>query len=190
MKTFISYSPHDAELLEVFHRHLAALRRQNLITAWTDREIPAGGMIDDHVEHHIEGAELYLLLISAAFIDSHYCYEKEFKRALERHAAKQAIIVPIIIKPCDWKIPELKQFKALPKDGKAVTGSDWKSVDEALTDVVAGIRRLIERGNAEPPKPKFVPDERHVSEEQRAILKNIGDQVVERLTAHLATKSD
>lgn len=189
MKAFISYSHHDADLLEAFHRHLAALRRQNLITTWTDREIPAGGVIDEHVDHHIEDADLYLLLVSASFLDSNYCYEREFKRALERYEAKEALIVPVIVKPCDWLVPELKKFKALPKDGRAVTSSHWKSVDEALTDVVSGIRKVIKRGNAEPVR-KFVPDERHISEDQRATLKKIGDEVAERLTAHLATKTD
>jgi TIR domain len=196
MKAFISYSHDDADLLTKFTQHLAALRRQNLIDDWTDRKIPAGGIINDHVDYHIEDAQIYLLLISAAFIDSHYCYEREFKRALERQIAGEAIIVPIIIRPCHWDISELKKFKALPDDGRPVTSAAWSNVDEAFANVVAGIRHLIESAAFPPKKPKrspkstFVPNENHITDEQREKLRKIGEEVVDRLTAFTATMPD
>jgi len=198
MKAFISYSHKDSTLLDSLHSHLATLRRQNLIITWTDREIPAGGVIDDHVDHNIEDAQLHLFLISSDFIDSNYCYDREFKKALKLHEEKKTIIVPIILRACDWKIPELRQFKALPKDAKPVTS--WTSTDEAFADIANGLRAMLERGFSEPAKTakpakaskasKFVPDARHVSEDQRKVLKALGDEVVERLTAHLAKLSD
>lgn len=70
MRAFISYSHRDAELLEKLHEHLSSLRREGLLEAWTDKEIPPGGVIDDHVEGKMEKADLFLLLVSSAFIDS------------------------------------------------------------------------------------------------------------------------
>ncbi len=143
MKAFISYSHKDKELLDGLHEHLAALRREELISVWTDREIPAGGVIDDHVDAQMEEAQLYLLLISSAFIDSQYCFEKEFARALERQEEGKAIIVPIITRECDWNIPALRKFKALPEDGRPVTSRHWYSRDEAFANVATGLRALI-----------------------------------------------
>lgn len=199
IRAFISYSHKDSELLTMLHEHLAALQRQRLIDTWTDREIHAGGVIDDHVKHGLEQAEIYLLLVSSAFIQSDYCFEKEFARACERQQAGEAIIVPIIIRDCDWKITALRRYKALPDDGKPVISRHWHTSDEGFANVAAGLRALIENGPfsklklkkpAKLAKVKFVPDERHVTEEQRAELRKIADEIVDRLTAKVAGESD
>jgi hypothetical protein len=177
IRAFISYSHKDADLLTQLHEHLSALQRQELLDSWTDRKIQAGSIIDDKVEAQIEQAQLYLLLISSAFIQSDYCFEKEFARACERQKAGEAIIVPIIIRECDWKIPELRRFKALPEDGKPVVSRHWHSPDEAFANVTAGLRTLIEQGPF--PKAKrrradkvikemVIHDKRHVTGERRA----------------------
>ena len=84
VKTVISYSHRDSELLDKLHEHLAALRLQGIISAWTDRKILPGSVIDKEIEQEFGQAQLYLLLISSAFLDSNYCYEREFKSALEK----------------------------------------------------------------------------------------------------------
>ncbi len=195
---FISYSNKDAELLTQLHEHLSALQRQQLLAAWTDREIHAGGMIERHIDEQMESADLYLLLVSSAFIQSDYCYQKEFSRACERQRKEEAIIVPVIIREFDWKIPELRQFKALPEDGKPVVSRHWHTPDEAFANVAAGLRALIERGRPpsnnplnprKSPKEKFIADERHVTEEQRTDLRMICNEIVDRLTAKFAGMS-
>ena len=195
VRAAISYSHDDSDILEELHKHLAVLTRQGLLTAWTDRQILAG-IIDDHVDREWEAAELYLLLISASFINSKYCYEREFKRALERCRLGNAIIVPVILRECDWDIPELRQFKALPTDGKPVVSRHWHNEDEALADVVSGLRKLIEdfpvlHPRRAPRKVKvkegFMPDERHILPEQRAALKRICEEVVQRLAVKAST---
>ena len=157
MKAFISYSHDDDEFLEKLHKHLAALRRQNLIETWTDREIDAGGVIDEEISAAIEAADIFILLVSSSFINSDYCFKKEFQRALEKQKAGKALIVPVVIRPCDWKIPELRQFKALPKDGMAVDSNHWHNTDEAFTDVSKGLRSLLEKNKNEPKSKQIKP---------------------------------
>ncbi len=164
MKAFISYSHHDAEFLTSLHQHLAALRRQKLLETWTDREIDAGAVLDDEIGAAMAKADLFLLLVSSSFLNSDYCYEREFQKAQEKQKKGKAIIVPIIVRPCDWEIPELRQFKALPEDGKAVHSKHWHSVDEAFADVVKGLRTLIEKRGREaakciPGEPQVTPDQ-------------------------------
>jgi|GEM_PF-1563759 len=188
MKAFISYSHHDAEFLTSLHQHLAALRRQKLLEAWTDREIDAGGALDQEIATAMEKANLFLLLVSSSFINSDYCYEKEFQKALKRQKAGKAIIVPIIVRPCDWEIPELRQFKALPEDGTAVHSKHWHSPDEAFTNVVKGLRSLIEKRKKK--VGKFTPDDSHVTPEQREELRSVHDEIVKRLIAKKANQED
>lgn len=188
MKAFISYSHHDSELLEKLTTHLAVLRRDKLLDTWTDRKIDAGALIDAEVSRAMEEAELFLLLVSASFINSDYCFAKEFARACERQADGEVTIVPIIVRDCSWKIKELSKFKALPEDGKAVMGRHWHTPDEAFTNITDGLRKVIEKRaktRAKDPQAKaqseFIADERHVSLEQRNELRAILGEIVNRL---------
>ena len=199
MKAFISYSHQDAEHLDRLHEHLATLRRQGHLDAWTDRDICAGEVIDEQVAANLHNSEIYLLLVSSAFLNSNYCYEKEFLVALDRFKAGKAVIVPLIIRECDWGIPALRQFKALPRDGKPVISRHWHTPDEAYADIATGLRFLIDeiesrelsrKKRAKDKDDDFLPDSSHVSPEQRAELRKIGEEIVARLTAWAATKPD
>jgi internalin A len=64
------------------------------------------------------------------------------KRALERHQSKEARVIPIIVRDCDWDIEPLRKLQALPKAGKAV--KLWPDKDTAWKNVATGIKEVIE----------------------------------------------
>jgi TIR domain len=149
MKAFISYAHRDHGVLERLHTHLAVLRREGTIVDWHDRNILAGAVIDLNVDAQLESSQLMLALVSPDFLSSQYCYEKEMKRAMELHAAGRLVIIPVIVEPCDWLSSPLKQFKALPRDGKPI--SEWTNQNTALLDVVGELRRLVSVPASMPP---------------------------------------
>ncbi len=105
----------------------------------------------------MEAADLFLLLVSPDFIASDYCVEREMKRALERHAAGAARVVPIMVEECDWKaMGELRQLKAVPTDGKAV--SEWANQNTAYLDIVQELRRIIEADGLPPAVANAAPE--------------------------------
>jgi hypothetical protein len=106
-----------------------------------DREIGAGREWEGQIDQNLESAHVILLLVSADFIDSDYCYSVEMKRAIERHEAGTARVVPIILRACDWTTALFGKLQALPTDGKPITS--WGNQDEALTDVAKGIRKVV-----------------------------------------------
>ena len=108
-KAFISYSHKDEKSLDRLHTHLATLRRAGQITAWYDREIPAGSEIDREVSSNLEESEIFLALVSPDFLASNYCYEKEMEAALRRHEEGTIRVIPIILEPCDWKGTNLRR---------------------------------------------------------------------------------
>ena len=134
MKAFISYSHKDDVALERLHTHMAVLRREGRLDAWFDREILAGGDLDAEIVEQLESCGLFLLLVSPDFLASDYCVDREMERALERHHAGEAQVVPIIVEPCDWKSTPLRKLKALPRDGKPI--SEWMNENNAYIDVV------------------------------------------------------
>src|SRR5512135_68983 len=148
---FYSYSHKDEALRDELETHLTLLRRQGVVRGWHDRCIPAGTEWAGQIDQHLEAADVILLLVSADFLASDYCYDKEMKRALERHGAGAARVIPVILRPCDWQSAPFWKLQALPKDGKPVT--TWTDRDEAFTDIARGIREAVASLAAGAPDP-------------------------------------
>lgn len=139
---FFSYSHADEGLRDQLEKQLAMLKRQGVIETWHDRRIGAGEDIDHAIDDHINSDEIILLLVSPDFIASDYCYEIEMKRGLERHAAGKAVVIPVILRACDWHHAPFGKLNATPRDGKPVT--QWPDTDEALLQVAKAVRRAVE----------------------------------------------
>lgn len=140
MKAFISYSHVDSRYLDRLHVHLAQLQREQIISTWTDKQILAGGKLDNEISDSLNSSDLFIALLSPDYINSNYCYEKEFEKALEMQKSNQITIIPVIVENCDWLNTPFQQFKALPKDGKPI--SDWNSENTAFLNVIQEIRNL------------------------------------------------
>jgi hypothetical protein len=145
---FYSYSHANEQYRKKLETHLSTLKREGLISEWHDRDITPGSEWDKEIRRQLETARIILLLVSADFIHSEFCSSVELKRAMERHEAGDARVVPIIVKPCDWHSAPFGKLQVLPKDGKPIT--IWKNKDEAYLDVVNGIRRVIRELNDHP----------------------------------------
>ncbi len=176
MKAFLSYSHKDEWALERLHAHLAVLRREGKITEWFDRRILAGGEVDEQISAQLEQCDLFLPLVSADFLASNYCYEREMERAIERHEAGATQIVPVIVEPCDWKSSPLKRFKALPRDGKPIT--EWTNQNNAFLDIVTELRRLVPDGPTETAPTASTPtNDARSPEERKYRLKRDFDEI-------------
>jgi hypothetical protein len=83
---------------------------------------------------------------------SRYCRDVEVKRAMERHEAGTARVVPVILRSVDWRSAPFGKLAALPKDGKPV--ATWKNRDEAFADIARGIREVANSLAAGAPNPE------------------------------------
>ena len=143
VKVFISYAHGDGALKDELLKHLSSLKRQGVISVWHDRQIPAGDDWSQNIDENLESAEVILLLVSSDFVASDYCYEIEMKRALERHKRGEVRVIPIFLRPFDWKGTPLGQLQGLPGNGEPVTSRHWSSPDEAFELIAKGIRAVI-----------------------------------------------
>jgi len=87
---FCSYAHEDETWLRKLETHLSLLQRQNLVSLWHDRLIAPGTDWAKTIDVHLETASVILLLVSADFFASDYCYGIEMKRALERQEAGES----------------------------------------------------------------------------------------------------
>ncbi|MEH2251903.1 TIR domain-containing protein [Nostoc sp.] len=142
VKVFFSYSHKDEALRDELATHLSMMKRQGVIEAWHDREISAGSEWANAIDDNLEVADIILLLVSANFLASDYCYDKEMTRAMERHETREARVIPIILKLTDWNGAPFGKLQALPKNAKPIT--TWQDQDEAFLNIAQGIRRVVE----------------------------------------------
>lgn len=136
-----SYSHVDEELRNKLEVHLAGLKRLGLISTWHDRRITAGQEFAQEIDHNFESADVVLLLVSPDFIASDYCYNLEMKKSLERHENKEAIVIPVILRPCDWHDLPFGKLQAATLDGKPIV--HFPTQDDGFLQVVQAIKKSI-----------------------------------------------
>jgi hypothetical protein len=144
IEVFFSYSERNRELRDKLETHLASLRRKGVIRGWHEGEIGAGEERDKVLIEHLETAKVILLLISADFLASDFCYDVEMQKAILRHEQGEARVIPIILDACDWdwEGAPFRKLVPLPSNGRPVTS--WANQSEAFTDIAKGIRKQIE----------------------------------------------
>lgn len=148
---FFSYCHADEALRDQLERQLKILQRQGLIETWHDRRIEAGQEFAGEIDAHIEADEIILLLVSPDFLNSDYCYEVEMTRALERHEAGEAIVIPVILRDCLWKGAPFGKILGVPTDGRPVT--QWPDIDHAFRLVAEAVQAAAKRVGAVTAKP-------------------------------------
>lgn len=151
VKVFVSYSHADEALRQELDKHLMMLQRQGAIDVWNDRRIPPGDNLNHTIDARLEEADIVLLLVSPDFLASSYCYDVELKRAMERHEAGDARVLPVILRACDWHGAPFGSLLATPTDGKPV--NLFPDLDSALLEVTQAIRKAAELAADSPTTP-------------------------------------
>lgn len=149
---FFSYSHADEALRDQLERQLSILKRQGVIETWHDRRIGAGEEIDDAISKNLMSADVILLLVSPDFIASDYCYDREMMVAMERHERGEAIVIPVILRACDWHGAPFGKLNATPPDGRPITQAVDR--DQAFLEVAKAVRGAAARiARLRPPEP-------------------------------------
>lgn len=141
-KIFFSYSQHDRAHLDAFLTHLSALRRNGKIQPWDDKQLKGGEEWDETIKQQLAEADIIVLLLSPNFIATDYIWDVEIKAAMERHARGDVRVVPVVVRPCDWKDLSFSKLNALPSKAKPVV--DYPNADTAWLEVVNGIKAILD----------------------------------------------
>src|SRR5258708_19146080 len=142
IEVFCSYAPADEHFYLDLETHLSILRRQKRVALWNHRKLVGGVNWEEEVDEHLENAAVILLLVSADFLASDYCYGVEMDRALERARLKQACVVPILIRPASLKGAPFSHLMPLPRNGTPI--ASWRDRDEAFFGVAEELRAVLD----------------------------------------------
>jgi hypothetical protein len=192
IRVFFSYSHADDRHRLRLEKALTLLERQGLIDTWSDRKLLPGDRWEEGIEQELERSDLILFLVSDDFMASEFIWGREMKRALEREAAGEARVVPVIVRPCDWHPAPFGKLQAVPKDGLAVTDREWGNEDKAWEDVAKRLRAVVgelaREGTAAPPSgaaPSAPDPTRYLeaieSRNSFVEIRGMGAQVAEQL---------
>jgi hypothetical protein len=171
-KIFVSYAHEDENFRLELLKHLRLIEKQGYVKSWHDREITAGEEWREEVDQHLRDADIILLLVSADFVNSEYCYDIEMQTAIEAHNSGKKLVIPILVRPvANWEEATFGKLQVLPTNTKPV--SNWDSLDAAWADVVSGIFKAVQRREQEQlprnsrKKPNFDQLFQSISSDQR-----------------------
>ena len=147
LKIFLSYAHEDEIHRETLGKHLRELAREGLVDIWHDRMITGGREWAGVIDAALKSADIVLLLISADFLDSDYCNDKELTEALRMHDGGTARVVPVILRSSDWEHSKFARLNALPPDGRPIVEAEHP--DQRFTAVAKGLRDIVAEIHAE-----------------------------------------
>ena len=142
---FISYSHKDERYRDELRSALTAYERRGEVTSWDDTCIRPGQQWEHELLDKLERADIVVLLLSNDFISSDYCTLNEMKRALERDAAGENAVVPVVVRSCAFHKIELGKIQAIIPGGRPINkhrdrDGAWLEVTNKLNPVIADLK--------------------------------------------------
>ena len=146
---FLIYTSDDNDIMLRLLRHVQPLKELHDISIWHDDPIYTGQLWKPQIESRLNDADIFLFLVSDAFMHSEFIDQSEFKRAIDRYKEGNSKVIPILIDNCPWDIEfrsddynfNFKELQVLPEQGKPIV--DWASPDEALDKITAAVALVI-----------------------------------------------
>lgn len=152
---FYSYSHKDSRYREGMEKSLSLLRRNKLLTTWSDVSIIPGQPISAKIRQEMDRANIMVFLLSHNYFDSDPCMD-EWDIAKARSTTDLLLRILVILTDCPWRdFLDDDDIKALPTDGHPVDLCDSES--KAWTEIYDGIKRAVNAlRNTFDPKSEFV----------------------------------
>jgi len=172
LKLFISYSHRDKDWCEKLLGHLSGLEQASLIERWFDGKIRPGDDWNGSISTELDDADIIVLLVSANYVNSIFCW-LEVDRAMQRSAARQAKVVPVLLDFYNLSELPYASLQVFPAPDKPVRSNQWESPDQALSEVSKAIEKIAWSLRGAVKKPRLLNPNR---EELRTLLHHLCDR--------------
>jgi serine/threonine protein kinase len=149
---FLACAEQDQALWRELEQHLSLLAGHSLIRVLHRFKVPAGEDRYSTAAEWLDSASIIVLLVSVDLLTSEEG-RAEVERAMARRKVGDARVVPILLRPIDWKSSPCGSLKPLPASGEPV--SRWRSRDDAWDEIVQAIKKMVEEPerSIRPPPP-------------------------------------
>jgi len=161
INVFMLYAEEDDDLKMQLESHLSLLNQQGHIDLWHEGKMGYSKNPEAAISDHLQKSQLILLLISANFLvpEVYGKYEADLRAAYQRQQNGKTQIIPVILRPCLWRLDILEKLEPLPKGGYPVRSRHWESHDLAFQNIALGILNIIDelKKEAKPAMPPPLP---------------------------------
>lgn len=143
VKIFISYSHLDSDPKDRLIGHLKTRQRLANFSFWSDEQIEGGDEWYTKIFRELSSSNIIILLISTNFINSKFCYEKEMNMAMSLHDSGRAIVIPVMVCPCNCKGHPFYKLQTIPDNPKTI--DEWDNKDRACMNVVDSVEAKVDQ---------------------------------------------
>ena len=183
---FIAYAKEDYKCLKELRKQLdVACKRMPHIKVWHDEQLLAGSETTNIVSK-LEDSNIIIILISADFLNSDFCWEVLLQKALEKNEQEENCwLVPVFTKHCDLEDLPFEPEDFLPKNAVPITDKYWKkkhSKEKPYLLVVKGTKKIISNLKAKLEKGEKADDASEQTATAQAELPKTG-KVLYRIPA-------
>ncbi|MFK7904464.1 MAG: hypothetical protein AB8B69_05030 [Chitinophagales bacterium] len=141
MKIFITHALQDDFYFQQLLKHLHPLQQQGLIEVEHSQKILAGYKTKETLREQLASADIIMPLLSADFL-----VEEANMRTVEAEQKRRnVLIVPVLLRYCQWELTFFKDFKILPHTNYPLQDTHWKSTDYAMDLVVDELKLLVQK---------------------------------------------
>ena len=135
MNILILYATEDYPIFEQLDKHLALLKRQNVLTIYHKNNINASSETAANMKTYLQQTDIVLLLVSADFLHS----DEQFGYA-QQALQQNKTVVPIIVRPCMWNDAKWGRITAIPNQPI----SQYNDPNQGFYDTVVALRKIID----------------------------------------------
>jgi TIR domain len=134
---FISYAHKDSrKWLDSLVGHLAPLKQKG-VEIWTDREISPGDRFHDEIQNALAKAQVAVLLVTPAFLESPYIQNHELRNMLQAAESEGLVIFWIPVRPSSYEQSDIAPFQAAHPPSKPLSGLRGAERDQALVTIAS-----------------------------------------------------
>ena len=144
----------DKLLATKLEKHLAGLKKQHIIAQWSGCKVTSSMRNLRTLEHALQQASVFLLLISPDFLASDICMTF-VQQAIDLSVNGKKIVVPVLLRPALMQDVPFAHLESVPRDGRCVTS--WRNRDEAFLDIAEALTELFEHSFPSLPQTQTSP---------------------------------
>lgn len=134
---FVSYCRDDQRITNGLINHFKAVSLGERLAIWSDENLTLGGTWESELNDAMLRADVAILIISEAFLNSDYIRTNELPLLLERRASGSLLVVPVIARPVAWKnISWLREINLRPRNGVALMSKGGARREQVYVSLV------------------------------------------------------
>ncbi|HKP02932.1 MAG TPA: COR domain-containing protein [Chthoniobacterales bacterium] len=149
LNAFLSYSHEDKKAKGIFQQNLTVMTKKKFITPWHDGLIEPGMRWRQEIEENLENMDVFVGLLTTAFLASDFIGTVEIKAARERlrYKGRDFLFVLILVDDISLEGLDLAEYQIMKPGGKAV--SQHSSRKEGFNVAQKELEKLLLKRQAE-----------------------------------------